>query len=168
MLGRGWRLFGCLFLAVFLLHCINPVRVGQKAPEFSLSSLNGGAVNLHDLQGKVVVLHFWATWCPPCLEELPQLIRFHKGLTKNNVALLPVCVDSMDPEIIRKFLAAWGFDMPVYLDPGGSLAHRYGTYRYPETYILDPKGVVKRKIVGPGDWDSPAWARFLQNLHQKS
>ena len=159
---RTWRKLLVPLLAGLFIQCTSPVQVGQPAPEFSLAGLDGHRAVLNDLGGKVVVLHFWATWCPPCLEELPELAGFHKRLKNNGVVLLPVCVDSTGPENIRRFLDSWGFDLPVYLDPGARLAHKYGTFRYPETYVLDAQGVVRRKIVGPGDWSSPSWAQFLQ------
>jgi len=156
-----------VFVVLLQLHCARPVREGEQAPAFSLTGLDGNRAELAEMRGKVVALHFWATWCPPCLTELPELIRFSKTLDPNKVVLLPVCVDSARPEEIRKFLRSWGFDIPVYLDPGGGTAHRYGTYRYPETYILDTRGVVRKKIIGPGDWRSEGWAQFLQNLFEQ-
>jgi len=149
------------------LQCARPVREGQPAPSFTLTALDGHRVELVELKGKVAVLHFWATWCPPCLVELPELIRFSKNLDPDKVVLLPVCVDNAQPGEIKKFLSSWGFEITVYLDPGGNLARRYGTYRYPETYIIDAQGVVQRKIIGPGDWRLPKWARFLQMLSEK-
>jgi peroxiredoxin len=137
------------------------VQVGQKAPEFVLEALKGGSVSLGELRGKVVFLHFWATWCPPCLVELPGLQRFVQGLEKGQYALLAVCVDNEQPARIRDFLKSWGAEIPVYLDPGGSLARRFGTIRFPETYILDREGGVCRKVIGADDWKASKWAHIL-------
>lgn len=164
---RGVRRFAkkgglaCLVAAVVLLQCSRPVQVGQQVPDFTLESLKGGSVSLEDLRGKVVFLHFWATWCPPCLVELPGLLRFFKGLDKKDYALLAVCVDNERPGKIRDFLRSWGMEIPVYLDPGGTLARRLGTFRFPETYVLDPEGRVCRKVIGAGDWKMSKWARIL-------
>jgi peroxiredoxin len=160
--GKRGRL-GWIPLACLLLQCTRPVQVGQPAPDFSLERLSGGSVSLGELRGKVVFLHFWASWCPPCLVELPGLTRFVEQLEKGEYALLAVCVDNERPSKIRDFLQAWGEDMPVYLDPGGSLARKYGTTRFPETYILGPEGVVCRKVVGAGDWRMSDWAHILHN-----
>ncbi len=168
--GRFRRRAGlaCLVAAVVLLQCSRPVEVGQKAPEFSLPNLKGGSVSLSQLRGKVVFLHFWATWCPPCLIELPGLVRFVEGLQKGvegpdkgQFVMLAVCVDSERPARIDEFMKSWGVDIPVYLDPGGSLARRFGTFRFPETYVLDHEGAVCSKVIGPGDWEMSKWARIL-------
>jgi thiol-disulfide isomerase/thioredoxin len=126
-----------------------------------LEDLKGGSVSLGELRGKVVFLHFWATWCPPCLIELPGLLRFVEGLDKERYALLAVCVDNERPARIGEFVQSWGTDLPVYLDPGGSLARRYGTIRFPETYVLDPEGGVCNKVIGAGEWRMSKWARIL-------
>jgi peroxiredoxin len=152
---------GCVLAAFLLLQCGRPVQVGQKAPDFVLADLKGGAVSLEGLRGKLVFLHFWATWCPPCLVELPGLMRFVDGLDKNAYALLAVCVDNEPPEKIGDFLRSWGAAIPVYLDPGGSLARQFGTFRFPETYVLDPQGRVCSKVIGMGDWEMSKWAHIL-------
>jgi len=157
---RRWRL-GWVLVAFLLFQCSRPVQVGQKAPDFVLKDLQGGSVSLGELRGKVVFLHFWATWCPPCLVELPGLQRFVEGLDKGQYALLAVCVDNERPARIGDFLKSWGTAIPVYLDPGGSLARRFGTVRFPETYILDHEGVVCRKVIGAGDWKMSKWAHIL-------
>jgi peroxiredoxin len=157
---KRWS-FGWVLVAFLLLQCSRPVQVGQKAPDFVLKDLKGGSVSLGELRGKVVFLHFWATWCPPCLVELPGLQRFVEGLDKGQYALLAVCVDNERPARIGDFLKSWGTEIPVYLDPGGSLARRFGTVRFPETYILDHEGVVCRKVIGAGDWKMSKWAHIL-------
>jgi len=157
---KRWSL-GWVLVAFLLLQCSQPVQVGQEAPDFVLKDLKGGSVSLGELRGKVVFLHFWATWCPPCLVELPGLQRFVEGLDKGQYALLAVCVDNERPARIGDFLKSWGTEIPVYLDPGGSLARRFGTVRFPETYILDRKGRVCRKVIGAGDWTTSKWAHIL-------
>jgi peroxiredoxin len=154
-------MLGWVLVAFLLLHCSRPVQVGQKAPDFVLENLKGGSVSLGELRGKVVFLHFWATWCPPCLVELPGLQRFVEGLDKERYALLAVCVDNEQPTRIRDFFKSWGSEIPVYLDPGGSLARRFGTIRFPETYILDREGGVCGKVIGAGDWNMSKWAHIL-------
>lgn len=155
------RRLGWVLVAILLAQCSRPVQVGQKAPDFVLEDLKGGSVSLGGLRGKVVFLHFWATWCPPCLVELPGLQRFVEGLDEGQYALLAVCVDNERPARIGDFLKSWGVEIPVYLDPGGSLARRFGTIRFPETYILDHEGGVCRKVIGAGDWKTSKWAHIL-------
>ena len=161
--GRKRKVWGILLLAGCLLHCRPPVQVGDPAPDFSVMGLDGHTVQLRDLKGKTVLLHFWATWCPPCVVELPELAGFIRRADPDKVALLAVCVDETGADDIRAFLSAWGLVLPVYLDPGGRLSERFGTHRYPETYVLDPEGFVRNKLVGAAGWKSPAWAHLLQN-----
>jgi hypothetical protein len=86
---------------------------------------------------------------------------FMKGLDKGKYALLAVCVDNQRPERIKEFMHRWGTEVPAYLDPGGHLARKYGTFRFPETYILDHEGIVCGKVIGVGDWKMSKWARIL-------
>lgn len=76
--------------------------------------------------------------------------------------MLAICVDRAEPNEIRLFLERGGYDLPVYMDPGGRLAASFGTFKFPETYLVGPDGRVLRKVIGPGDWDDPSWERFLQ------
>jgi len=99
---------------------------------------------------------------------LPGLTRFVEQLEEGEYVLLAVCVDNERPSKISDFLQAWGEDMPVYLDPGGLLARRYGTIRFPETYILGPDGVVCRKVIGAGNWNMSEWAHILHRCAGKN
>jgi hypothetical protein len=86
---------------------------------------------------------------------------FVEGLDEAKYTLLAVCVDNERPERIKEFMQGWGAKIPVYLDPGGSLARKYGTFRFPETYILDHEGIVCGKVIGVGDWEMQKWAHIL-------
>ncbi len=152
-----------------VLSCSAPVGVGQAAPSFSLAELNGAPpVALSELRGRVVVLHFWATWCPPCLVELPGLLTFSRRLDPAKFAVLPTCVDDRDAREVRAFCAEAGFKGPIYVDRGGKLAQRYGTFKFPETYIIDARGVVCKKIVGPAGWSSPEQWEYLNTLSSQA
>ena len=166
--GRGkWKTIGWILFLCFFSQCSRPVQIGEKAPDFTLHDLAGRSVSLEELSGKVVILHFWATWCPPCLTELPALLRYYEKLNPDKFVLLAICVDNSGPESVGAFLKSWGLEMSAYLDKGGRLARRYGTFRYPETYIVDPEGLVQKKIIGAGDWNSQNGVQFLQGLVQK-
>lgn len=155
---------GVFLLLVSVLGCAPPLREGDPAPAFRLSGLDGDSVSLAELKGKAVFLHFWATWCPPCLEELPRLLAFAEKQDPQRFVLLPVSVDRGGPSQVKAFLRSWGLDPHGYLDPGGKLARRYGTVRFPETYVLGPQGTLRKKVIGAGDWDPAYWERFLQGL----
>ena len=153
-----------LFLITFIVACSTPLQVEEKGPNFTLYNLEGEPASLSGMNNKVVLLHFWATWCPPCLIELPQLLKFYRSVDHNKIKLMAVCVDKTGPESVKNFLQSWDCDKWVYMDSGGKLARKYGTYRYPETYILDQKGILKKKIIGPAEWSDVVWAQLLQKM----
>jgi peroxiredoxin len=137
---------------------------GDQAPEFHLTSLNGGQVNLSDFRGKVVMVHFWATWCPPCVDELPTLDRLYHGILGKDFELLAVSVDEGGAEAVTSFLRRNNLGLPVVLDPGGTVARSYGTFKFPETYILDRSGIVRYKVIGAADWSNPANLSVIRDL----
>lgn len=162
--GEAGLCLWVFFLAFMGCQGVGPVEVGQEAPDFSVLTLSGSRINSEDLRGKNVLVHFWATWCPPCLVELPGLIGFSNRLDSKKFFLLAVCVDNTEPEKIQEFLRTAGFEIPVCLDPGGKIAARFGTFKFPETYFLDSKGSVRRKVVGNGNWTDPTWEQFLHQI----
>jgi cytochrome c biogenesis protein CcmG, thiol:disulfide interchange protein DsbE len=132
---------------------------GKTAENFAMD-LDGKPAHLTDLRGKVVVLNFWGSWCAPCVEETPDLNRLQNYIASRNGVVLGVAADE-DQAIYEKFLRENGVVYPTYRDPGTDDSHRspialeYGTSMYPETYIIDRKGVIVRKIIGPQNWNSP-------------
>jgi peroxiredoxin len=136
---------------------------GERAPEFNLKTLGGGSVDLADFRGKVVMVHFWATWCPPCVEEIPTLDKLFHNLTGKDFALLAVSEDD-DGAAVASFLQKNKLSLPVLMDAGSEVARQYGTYKLPETYIVDRQGVVQYKAIGPRDWTDPANIQILQKL----
>ena len=126
---------------------------GNRAENFALE-LNGKPAHLSDLRGKVVVLNFWASWCPPCVEETPALIALQKRIAPRNGVVLGVSIDE-DEAAYAKFIRDQGINFPTYDDPSQKIATDYGTSMWPETYVIDRKGKIARKIIGPQDWNSP-------------
>jgi peroxiredoxin len=137
------------------------LKKGSEAPGFSLPALGGGELALASQRGKVVVLNFWATWCPPCVAEMPALERLQRALAPEGVSVVTVSTDE-DEAALRRFVADQRLTLPVLRDPGGRLAaSAYHTTGYPETFVLDRAGRVLQHVVGPAEWDSPEWlARF--------
>jgi len=125
---------------------------GRKAKDFPVQI--AGASRLADLQGKVVVLNFWASWCPPCLEETQSLNRLQQAIEAKGGVVLGVSVDE-DQAAYEKFLADNHVVFPTYRDASKKSAADYGTSMFPETYLIDREGRLARKIVGPQDWQSP-------------
>jgi cytochrome c biogenesis protein CcmG/thiol:disulfide interchange protein DsbE len=140
------------------------LRPGTAAPGFRLPSLEGGHVDLAAFRGRVVLLNFWATWCAPCVAEMPSLERLHRALGPEGLAVVTVSADD-DPAALRDFVKRYGLTMPVLLDPEGSEAGRaYRTTGYPETFVLDASGILLRHYVGPARWDSPEAIAHFRGL----
>jgi len=139
---------------------------GDQAPEFRLQAMDGSLINLSDFRGKVVMVHFWATWCPPCVEELPLLDRLYRTVVDKDFQLLAVSVDEGGAPAVAAFLKKNGLTLPVLLDPDRMIAGLYGTYKFPETYIVDRQGVVRYKVIGPRDWSDPANVKIVRDALQ--
>jgi len=135
---------------------------GKTAQDFSLE-ISGKPGHLADLKGKVVVLNFWATWCPPCVEETPALNRLQKYIDSRGGMVLGVSVDE-DPAAYQKFLKDQAVNFPTYRDPSRKSALDYGTSMYPETYIIDRRGKIARKVIGPQQWDSPDMLAYFDAI----
>jgi peroxiredoxin len=137
---------------------------GDHAPEFRLQAPDGRFFSLSDFRGKVVMVHFWATWCPPCVEELPILAMLYPQLSGNDFEMLAVSVDEGGVEAVTTFMRKNSFKVPVLLDPDRSIAGLYGTYKFPETYIIDRQGVVRYKVIGPRNWMDPETVQILKSI----
>ena len=155
--------------AFFLAHRASgpaAVEVGQSAPDFAVPGLRGGEVRLRDLRGRVGLVNFWATWCPPCVDESPSLEQFAQQMRAQGVEVIGISVDQ-DPAALQGFIDRFHLTFTIGRDPYQALAHRYGTFKYPETYIVDRDGRVAEKIIGPIDWQDPRIVSFVESLTQK-
>ena len=126
---------------------------GTPAQDFSLT-LAGKSEHLSDLKGRVVVLNFWASWCPPCVEETPSLNHLQKYIDSRGGMVLGVSVDE-DGAAYEKFLKDQSVVFPTYRDATKKSAADYGTTIYPETYVIDRRGKIARKFIGAQQWDNP-------------
>ncbi|GAB4297028.1 MAG: hypothetical protein Kow0090_12240 [Myxococcota bacterium] len=144
-----------------------PVEVSGAAKPFILPDLEEKTFSLSDFAGKWVLLHFWATWCPGCVFEIPSLVRFSQTAKPENLIIVAV---SLDTELgdIKKFWSHISKGKPppflILFDPDGDVAHSYGTFKLPETYLIDPRGELKAHFIGERNWSSDAAAEFFQKL----
>jgi len=143
------------------------VRPGLPAPNFTLSGLDGEVVNLTDYKGKVVFLNIWATWCPPCREEMPSMQKLYNELKGEDFEILAVSIDTLGAKAVAPFMNKFNLTFPALLDTKGSIQGIYGTTGIPESYIIDREGIVVEKVIGAKDWSSPEVIDMMQNLIQK-
>lgn len=139
-----------------------PPHVGTAAKDFTLAD-SDRTVTLNQFHGQVVILNFWATWCTPCSEELPSLMDMQERMRNRGVVVLGVSID-VDNDAYHRFLKVRNVNFLTVRDPDQKVAAMYGTSGWPETYIIDRQGVMRRKIVGPINWDSPEITQFLTKL----
>lgn len=156
-----------LFFIVLLAlgGCYNnsrPTHIGSDAPDFVVQD-GDKKLALHDFRGQVVVLNFWATWCPPCVEEMPSLIEMSQKVKDKGVTIVGVSVD-VDKGAYEKFLQQHGVTFTTIRDPQEKSSSLYGTTGWPETFIIDRQGVLRRKFVGAVDWNDPEIVKYLTSL----
>ena len=161
------RIFLLLLVAmsVLAIGCnrgSRPARVGAAAQDFSVRD-SDRSVTLNQFRGQVLVLNFWATWCPPCVAELPSLMEMQQRLRAKGVVVLGISID-VDADAYHRFLKEREVNFLTVLDPEQKVAGLYGTAGWPETYVIDRQGVMRRKFVGPINWDSPDVMEFLSKL----
>ncbi len=145
-----------------------PVKVGYPAPLFRLPLLGGGEVALEDYRGRVIFLNFWATWCTPCVEELPYIEHLYKIFKEENrFKLLTINIDRGRREKIALFAKEYRLTFPILLDPEGRVARLYKTTGVPETFIIGKDGIIVEKVVGPRNWISPLYINKLKGIIEK-
>ncbi len=140
---------------------------GAMAPDFTVKGLDGAEVKLSSLKGKVVMVNFWATWCPPCKEEIPSMMQLNKSMEGKPFQMLAISIDEGGKGAVEKYFQTSGNSLPAYLDTDGAISKMYGITGVPETFILDRAGLVQKKVVGGMDWSSPEVLSYLTELMKK-
>jgi peroxiredoxin len=136
------------------------------APEFRLKDINGKSFSLRDYGGKVVLLNFWATWCPSCKFEMPSMDAFHKELGDKGLVVLAVNVrESVDE--VKAFFQEHRLSFPALLDEDGDVFERFNVWSLPTTFIIGKKGELLGKVIGYRDWGSDQTIGVLQRLSEE-
>ena len=139
---------------------------GHPEKDFQFT-LDGKSIKLSDYRGKVVVLNFWATWCPPCVEEASSFNQLQKRIGPVGGTVLGVSLDD-DQNAYDNFLKTYNIAFPTFRDTSKKIALAYGTSMYPETYIIDRQGRIDRKIIGPQDWTDPEMLAYIVSLQKQN
>jgi cytochrome c biogenesis protein CcmG/thiol:disulfide interchange protein DsbE len=139
------------------------VDVGDTAPSFTVTTQNGTRISLDQFGGKVLLLNFWATWCAPCVQEVPSLNQLQKQLGNSGLVVLGVSVDRSE-SAYATFLKRFNIVFPTSRDPQEDISASYGTYRFPESYLIDKNGKVLQKYIGPPEkgWTDPEIVNSLK------
>jgi cytochrome c biogenesis protein CcmG, thiol:disulfide interchange protein DsbE len=139
------------------------IRVGDKAPDFKVVTETGRTVTPEDFGGKLLVLNFWASWCQPCLQEVPSLEAFHEEFAPEGVVVLGVSVDKNE-KLYSQFLKQFPVTFQVARDPSWDIAANYGTFQLPESYVIDRSGRVVQKIIAAQDWTNPDFVKSIKKI----
>jgi len=132
---------------------IQPVKAGKKAPVFSLEDLSGKKSELKQYRGKVVFLNFWATWCGPCKEEMPSMEELSKKFKEKDFVFLAISVDYAGIKPVKEFIEKYRYTFPVLIDPKCKTLDLFEVKGIPTTFLVDKKGIIIGKAVGPRDWN---------------
>jgi len=157
---RGLVLAALLAVAAGCDRGNHPEQIGKPAPQFRLND-GQQSVDLGALRGHVVLLNFWATWCGPCVEELPALEKMQSDLPQ--VHVVTISTDE-DDATYRDFMVRHRVSLLSVREGNTAANALYGTFRYPETYVIDQNGIIRRKFIGPQEWANPEIEDYLRKL----
>jgi peroxiredoxin len=139
-------------------------RVGQPLADFTLPDMQGRSIQLSALRGKVVFINVWATWCPPCVDEMPAIQRLHERLHSRGLEVLAISLDALGAQVVEPFMQDYRLTFTTVLDPKGTVERLYHTGGVPESFIVDKQGRLVEKIVGPRDWMHPHLLATFERL----
>lgn len=170
-----WKLAALLGVGLFALFAWTsrdryaPLDVGSRAPDYAAATLDGDTLHLKDLRGDVVLINVWATWCPPCLREMPALQRLHEALGADGLRVLAVNVDNAsfggDPtDLVRTFIDEFGLTFDILLDPEYAIESAFQVSGLPMTFVIDRRGRIREKTLGAREWDSAGAQARIRTL----
>ena len=142
------------------------IKVGSPAPNFTFPDLTGKTVSLSDYRGRLVFLNIWATWCPPCVDEMPSMEKLYNKFKSDQFEILAVSVDGEGSKVVAPFMERLNLTFPALLDKKGKIKNIYGVTGIPESFIIGKNGIILKKVIGPIDWAKPDVSRFFEDLLQ--
>ena len=146
-------------------HREPPPIPARAAPDFEFF-VQDQRHSLRELQGQVVLLNFWASWCEPCVAEMPSLEQLHRALRPRGLYVLAVSVDE-NKQAYEEFIRRNRLTFATYRDPQKKIAARYGTFKFPESYLIDRNGILQRKVIGAIDWADPQVVTYMNQLLER-
>jgi peroxiredoxin len=174
--GNRWIRALVFVLALILAGLIwinrdqfSPVEVGARAPDYEVYSLRGDTLNIRDYRGSVLVLNVWATWCTPCVREMPSLERLHQLVGREGLEIIAVSVDNTPnaDEAVRAFGERFNLTFPLVRDPSGDIQTAYAVGGLPTTFIIDRDGRIQQRLLGAREWDSPEMVASLRRIMER-
>jgi peroxiredoxin len=144
-----------------------PMGQGIPAPDFTFPGPNGERISLSDHRGKVVLVNVWATWCPPCVEEMPSIEKLYKKFKGEKFEILAVSIDAEGAKAVAPFMKKHRLTFPALLDPEGTIKTAYRVTGVPESFIIDKGGILVGKIIGARDWAAPEVFKLFRDLIQR-
>ena len=154
-----------LLFTSFSCNRKHDIAVGLQAPELEIKDeISGRKLSSGDFKNKVVFVNFWASWCPPCKEEMPSIESLYKDMAGNDKFQM-ITILYRDPyQDGTGYMKQNGYTFPVYSDNNGVTAGNFGVTGVPETYIIDKKGILRKRVIGPAAWNSPESKNFINSL----
>ena len=143
---------------------VSVIKIGDQAPKIKLTSISGETMELAALKGKVVLVNFWATWCPPCIKEIPSLIKAYDDLKSKGFEILAFSIDSNGKKIVPGFVKEHGINYPVILDVDQKYARSFSVFGVPENILINKKGKIVTKKYGADDWGDPIIRKEIEAL----
>lgn len=175
-LRQQWLIVGAIVIALLgalgtgtyvLRDELFPVEVGSDAPDFRARTVDGSNQirTLEDYAGKVVVLNVWATWCEPCLVEMPSFERLHRQFPNSDLRIVAVSIDGVvGADSVRAFARGLGVTFEILLDSTHMIDRNYQVTGYPETFVIARDGTIRKKWIGPADWSSADNVALVREL----
>jgi peroxiredoxin len=142
-------------------------KVGSLAPDIELTDAQDNKLKLSELKGNVVFINFWASWCQPCIDEIPSIEVLYRYLSGNTNFKMITILFQDDENRVSRYMKQQGYTFPIYRNFDGSAAKQFGITGVPETFIIDKKGILRDKVVGPLEWDTqPVIQSFLNLINE--
>jgi peroxiredoxin len=153
----------CLVWTVAGTLQVRVINAGDTAPDFSVVTEHGRTITRSNFGGKLLVLNFWASWCPPCISELPSLNQFAQEYANQGVVVLGISIDKNE-SLYKRFLAQRHVAFDTARDPAADISTSYGTFLIPETYVIDKNGKVLEKVISDQDWMDPQFLARVKGM----